>query len=383
MNNEKNNSELIGDLVRIRQRGRTWYANYQFDGRQCRKSLRTHSKKEARRRALVLEAELIEGRHRPDIKPPLIADVVDAYLSHSTTEGRAKKTLTKYRAVLNRIVELAGRLGRTTLAELDLVMIDRYRRERVEAEIAPKTLYNESTILRQLVNFALSRGMIRDDPLKGIRIREPKPTPQPCWSPAEVEQILAAADGPYHAALVLLADTGMRVGELCHLTWDDVDPDSNVVMVRAKGDWRPKTGDERAIPMTPRVCQLLQRLPRDGEWVVTAPASRHNAEPGRQTSDRRLLVSLKRLLAELDLPGHLHTFRHSFISKAIAAGVPEAVVRQWVGHVDQDILKRYIHIADAESQAAMRRLSEPRDSSVNHPERDDDDNESDDDSAQI
>jgi integrase len=383
MNNEKNNSELIGDLVRIRQRGRTWYANYQFDGRQCRKSLRTHSKKEARRRALVLEAELIEGRHRPDIKPPLIADVVDAYLSHSTTEGRAKKTLTKYRAVLNRIVELAGRLGRTTLAELDLVMIDRYRRERVEAEIAPKTLYNESTILRQLVNFALSRGMIRDDPLKGIRIREPKPTPQPCWSPAEVEQILAAADGPYHAALVLLADTGMRVGELCHLTWDDVDPDSNVVMVRAKGDWRPKTGDERAIPMTPRVCQLLQRLPRDGEWVVTAPASRHNAEPGRQTSDRRLLVSLKRLLAELDLPGHLHTFRHSFISKAIAAGVPEAVVRQWVGHVDQDILKRYIHIADAESQAAMRRLSEPQDSSVNRPEKDDDDNESDDDSAQI
>jgi len=383
MNSKKNNSELIGDLVRIHRRGRTWYANYQFDGRQCRKSLRTHSKKEARRRALVLEAELIEGRHRPDIKPPLIADVVDAYLSHSTTEGRAKKTLTKYRAVLNRIVELAGRLGRTTLAELDLVMIDRYRRERVEAEIAPKTLYNESTILRQLVNFALSRGMIRDDPLKGIRIREPKPTPQPCWSPAEVEQILAAADGPYHAALVLLADTGMRVGELCHLTWDDVDPDSNVVMVRAKGDWRPKTGDERAIPMTPRVCQLLQRLPRDGEWVVTAPASRHNAEPGRQTSDRRLLVSLKRLLAELDLPGHLHTFRHSFISKAIAAGVPEAVVRQWVGHVDQDILKRYIHIADAESQAAMRRLSEPQDSSVNRPEKDDDDNESDDDSAQI
>ena len=383
MNNEKNNSELIGDLVRILQRGRTWYANYQFDGRQCRKSLRTHSKKEARRRALVLEAELIEGRHRPDIQPPPIAAVVAAYLSHATTEGRAKKTLTKYRAVLNRIVELAGRLGRTTLAELDLVLVDHYRRERVEAGISQKTLYNETTIIRQLVNFALTRGMILQDPLKGIRIREPKPTPQPCWSPAEVEEILAAADGPYHAALVLVADTGMRVGELCHLTWDDVDLDSNVVMVRAKGDWKPKSGDERAIPMTPRVRELLQQLDRHAGWVVTAPAPSGGAEPGRQLSDRRLLVALKRVLAELDLPGHVHTFRHSFISRAIIAGVPEAVVRTWVGHVDQEIMRRYTHIADAASQAAIRRLSEPQDSSVNRPEKDDDDNESDDDSAQI
>ena len=95
------------------------------------------------------------------------------------------------------------------------------------------------------------------------------------------------------------------------------------------------------------------------------------------------MVALKRVLAELDLPGHVHTFRHSFISRAITAGVPEAVVRTWVGHVDQEIMRRYTHIADAASQAAIRRLSEPQDPSVNRPEKDDDDNESDEDSAQI
>ena len=43
-------------------------------------------------------------------------------------------------------------------------------------------------------------------------------------------------------------------------------------------------------------------------------------------------------------------------SAALAPGIPEAIVRQWVGHVDAEVLKLYTHIADAASQAAMQRL---------------------------
>jgi exosome complex RNA-binding protein Rrp42 (RNase PH superfamily) len=53
----------------------------------------------------------------------------------------------------------------------------------------------------------------------------------------------------------------------------------------------------------------------------------------------------------------LHTFRHSFISHALPQGIPEAMVRQWMGHVDQEVLRHYTHIVDAASQAAMQRLS--------------------------
>jgi site-specific recombinase XerD len=77
----------------------------------------------------------------------------------------------------------------------------------------------------------------------------------------------------------------------------------------------------------------------------------------RQISERRLLLSLKRFLKQLGLKGHLHTFRHSFISHALIQGIPEAIVRQWVGHVDRDVMKLYTHIADAASQAAMQRLA--------------------------
>jgi len=132
------------------------------------------------------------------------------------------------------------------------------------------------------VNFAKSRRLVANDPLAGLRLREPKPTPQPCWTQDEVDRILATASQPCQPALMILADTGLRVGELKHLTWDDVDYANNVLHARAKDGWKPKTGDQRAVPMSPRVRALLEGLPQhsDSMWVVTAPPSPQISEWG-------------------------------------------------------------------------------------------------------
>ncbi len=70
-----------------------------------------------------------------------------------------------------------------------------------------------------------------------------------------------------------------------------------------------------------------------------------------------MLQYLKRVLKKLKLPGHLHTFRRYFISHARTNGVPEAVVRRWVGHVDRDVIQRYTHVADSIPKAATSDLA--------------------------
>ena len=259
----KSHYELVGEVVRIFRRGQVWWANFRRDGRQHRQTLKTINK-EARRQALILEAELLEGRYHPRIKPPTVDEAIDEYVRYLRTERRAPKTLTKYGGVLDRARELLRARRAVSLLDLDLRAIDAYRHARVAAGAAPKTLYTETVILRQLVNFALGRGLIADDPLRGLKIREPKPTPKPCWTAEEVEKILAAAPDASIAPWTLLADTGMRIAELAHLTWDDVDFGRNVLHVRPKDGWRPKTGDQRAIPMTPRVRALLEPRPHCG-----------------------------------------------------------------------------------------------------------------------
>jgi integrase len=355
--NEKPEYEKIGEFVRIFQRGEKWYANFQVDGKQQRQSLKTTSKKEARRRALRIERDLVAGEFKLPKKPPTVEQVVTLYMAYLKGENRAAKTLTKYQKVFDRVMDLAHRLHRRNVLGIDLAFMDAFRQERGAAENAAKTVYCESVIIRQLVNFAMTRRLIATDPLEGVKIREPKPTPQPCWTPAQLDQILAASREPQRSAFTILAGTGLRVGELKWLTWDDVDFERNVLQIRPKEGWKPKTGDQRAVPLNPSVRTVLEKVPRHGPWVVTATPSRRYPLGGGQISERRLLRSLKRILKRLKLPGHLHTFRHSFISRALATGIPESQVRAWVGHVDDQIIRLYTHIADSQSQAAMGKLA--------------------------
>ena len=353
--------EPVGDSVSIFARSGWWHANYQLDGRQRRIALRTRSKREARRRAAQLETDLLAGKD-PRRKPaPTVADVRDKYLAYLRTEGRRPKTMAKYTGVLKRFVDLCAELRVGDISRLGLTVIDEYRSRRVKEKRAAKTVYTESVVIRQLVNFALSRKMIAEDPLAGLRLRKPKPTRQPCWTPAEVDRILIQATGPARSCFEILRETGMRVGELIHLTWDDVDFDRGFVHVRAKDDWKPKTGDERSLPMSPVLRATFVALPGCGRWVVTMPSTRTYPQLDRPISDRWLLYQLKRILKRLGLAGHVHTFRHSFISHALTSGTPESIVRQWVGHVDPEILKVYTHVADDISRRAMDRLHDRSD----------------------
>ncbi len=114
------------------------------------------------------------------------------------------------------------------------------------------------------------------------------------------------------------------------------------------------------VPMTPRVGKLLRKKvagSRAGDWVFTAHVSANHPQTGRRLSERRLLSALTRITERLKLPGHLHTFRHTFISLALMNRVPEAVVRSWVGHVDPEILRHYTHVFDDRSQSEMSRIA--------------------------
>jgi integrase len=354
----KRRYEPVGDIVSIFQRGRRWYANFQLAGKQQRPSLGTTSKKEARRRALQLEAEIIHGRYRRTPPPPLVSAVVHDYRQFLRTEARAQKTLVKYDMVLNRLLDLASRRRVRTIEEVNLKFVDAYRAERVRAGAAPKTVFTESVVVRQLVNFALSRDLLAVDPLKGLKLKKPRPTRQPCWTLEQLRQILAASPPAVVPPLTLLAETGMRFGELAWLTWDDIDLTANVLRIQPKDGWQPKTGDQRAVPLNAQVRRLLEALPKRWRWVVAMPPSARCPLAGRQWTERRLLAALKRVLKALQLPGKLHTFRHTFISNALLKGTPVTLVREWVGHVDEEVLKLYTHVHDAASQAAMQRLAE-------------------------
>ena len=342
--------EKVGVNVTILRRGKVWWAEYYRNGEQRRQSLRTRSKKQAKVEAVRLDNSLLSGEHAKPKNVLRLDGAVPEYLNYLRTEGRRPSTITRYEPELRRFVKFAECKGVKMLDEVTVRLVDQYRAWR-QPQVRPKTLHHETVVVRQLVNHFLARGAIDTDPLRGLRVKKPRPRRQPVYSIEDVENILRVAEPAWRPVFAALAFTGMRFGELSHITWDDVDIVRKWLHIRAKDGWLPKNGKERKVPLSDEALAVFKEMPRNGRWVFQG--KRSGTTPLR-VAERDALKALKRTLKKAEIAeGRLHSFRHFFISHAANQGVPAPVLLRWVGQSDLSMILHYYHLADGESQSAM------------------------------
>lgn len=250
-------SEKIGSKISIYLRGNVWYATWQEGIKQRRQSLKTRNVKEARRLAHLKDAEIVAGDGRT-IQPALIADVKEAFLQQKRVNGKAPKTMAQYEQTLKEIQDFALRLGRQRMDQLDLNFSDQYLSELHAAGRKSKTIKRKLVLLRGLVKFALARHLLQADPLSGLELPRAKPDAQPCWTREEVDQILAACEGYQRDVFELLAETGMRIGEVQWLTWKWISGEtSSTSALRRDGNRSPATPAHfRLVPQPAASCSV-------------------------------------------------------------------------------------------------------------------------------
>lgn len=145
-------------------------------------------------------------------------------------------------------------------------------------------------------------------------------------------------------ALELARLTGMRVGELAALTWDCVDFDEEVITVEKAEVFnytdctysiaKTKNGSIRAVPITPEIRQLLEKLhtveERYGylcEWVF---ANEH----GRVHKHAIIKCAVtKSHQAGVDVKS-IHCYRRTVNSRLKSAGVSTTVAASILGHTE-------------------------------------------------
>ena len=172
-------------------------------------------------------------------------------------------------------------------------------------------------------------------------------------TPDEVDALLATADaetGPTaarnRAVIALLADLGLRVGELVSLNLDDLGAERGHRSVRFVG----KGGKVRRRALTPGTAYVLDaylaaRAAAQGLTVpqLTGPLL-VTATGGRL--DRHSVFRLVRRLAQAaGIPAWAklspHSLRHAFATTARAEGVPLEDVQDAMGHADPRTTRRY------------------------------------------
>ncbi len=156
-------------------------------------------------------------------------------------------------------------------------------------------------------------------------------------SESETEQLLAAAgaDAEDEALVRVLVYGGLRVGEVCRLSWDDVDREEGLLKVRAgKGE------KDRFVVVEESTLASLDRLRRVRE---EAPAGDLRVFPfSRETVERRVHA----LALEAGLHKHVtpHTLRHTLATALLRHGLDLRFIQKQLGHASVATTQIYTHV---------------------------------------
>ncbi|MBO5559098.1 site-specific integrase [Ruminococcus sp.] len=184
------------------------------------------------------------------------------------------------------------------------------------------------------------------------------------FKPDEIEKIKSAADldNSYYLGILLCLYTGLRIGELCALRWENIDTENSLLKVRKtlsrirNPDGEPKTiviidapksrKSIRDIPLP--TCMLeqladMKKLHNSDDFFLTGASK--NTEP------RSYQYHYKKLLESAGVPYRkFHNLRHTFATTCIRKGVDVKTVSELLGHSSVKItLERYMH-SDLESK---------------------------------
>jgi site-specific recombinase XerD len=213
--------------------------------------------------------------------------------------------------------------------------------------LAPASVARKLSALSSWYGFLLRLEAVASNPVGGAdRPRVARDVSATVGlSAAEVDAMLAAAArlaGPTaardRAVLALLADLGLRVGEVVALDAGDIGAERGHRTVRFTG----KGGKPRRRALTPAAVRALEeylqvRGEGDGPLFVTATGGR---------IDRHAVFRLVRRLArDAGVPAwerlSPHSLRHAFATTARDEGVPLEDVQDAMGHADPRTTRRY------------------------------------------
>ena len=235
------------------------------------------------------------------------------------------------------------------------------------------TINNRVRALKVFTRWMAQRGWTGEDRFADVK---PPQYVRPRFEPIsrETKQALVRLFDPETflgsrdlAVICLLADTGVRLGELCELRYDRVYLQERNIHVYA-----PKTRRWRFVPFSDVTAAVVQNYLKWRQKYLERPHRfRQTGSNGRRRERRQLktdtlvmtwrcekmtgravqsiIARAKRKLGVKKL--HPHLFRHTYATEKALDREPFPVVMRWMGHKSTEMTEYYFDLADEKFSA--------------------------------
>jgi len=269
---------------------------------------------------------------------------------------------------------VAGSIAPSTVTEViaaaDAELIRGFLTHLGEQQYSAATMARKIATLRSFYKWAERRGYSQTNPMTLIRTpRQSKRLPK-AITVEQVEKLLSAPGDRDllgrrdRAMLETLYSTGIRVSELVGLNMEDLDFETEALLVTGKGK------KERLVPLgshalaaIQRYADMLQQSPKLAEaWKASRDGERTGAplfvnKHGERLSSRSVRRKLDKYLREVGLDPSIspHTLRHSFATHLLDNGADLRSVQELLGHQSLSTTQVYTHLTGKRMQDGYRK----------------------------
>ena len=343
----------------VRKRNDTWYAYWRdLQGRQRSKAV-SPRKKDAEKYLDTVQATVHAGTFR-EIEDVTFSVFAKRWLADYASVSVKASTLATYTSRINGPYIAA--FGPLKLSQIGTGDVQHYLARLNAKKLAPATVRAHLVLLRNMFNHAVAWGHLAHNPATAVKGPKLPHTEMDCLTPAEVKVFLAACEDEHRPLFATAIMTGMRLGELLALQWDDINWDAGTIRVRRslyKGQFvEPKTSRSvRVIGMSNRLAATLLEhklaAPYSPFDLVFATPEGTPMDPAnlrhRVFSDTFKRSKLRRF--------RIHDLRHTFASLLINQGENLKYVQTQLGHSSiTTTVDRYGHLMPEAHRGANDRL---------------------------
>ena len=258
----------------------------------------------------------------------------DSEILVSWLSDKSKSSRITYASAVKQFLSFTGK----TLAEVRVEDIQQWVRSFELRNYSQYTIKVKICTIKSLLTYCYEVGYL---PINvGKRVKPPNPKQglsQRILDSNEVEKlILASSPGRDRLLFSLIYACGLRVSEICALTWSDLTPRGNggQALIYGKGQ------KSRIVLIPAGLWQRLMELPRSDKTDVVFFSYRH--KPLDRTWVHKLLKKAA-VAAGINPKASAHWLRHSHATHALEGGCDLHLLQQSLGHADLGTTQKYLH----------------------------------------
>ena len=307
-------------------------------------------------------------------KDVMFCELSQEWLSVISLKVKAS-TYALYNAALNK--HILPSLGKSKANSLTLGDFSKFVKEKLtsgrldkKGGLSAKTVCDMLSIIKSILDHAFDTGKITSRP----KLPYPKHHhhEKRVFNRKEQKQLesnLTQDINIYKLGVLLSLYTGIRVGELCALRWQDISFEQNIITVKSTlqrvknlNSAGSKTKITLSPPKSPSSVRQIP-IPEFLSSIIKKYATgRHEfflaTEKADFTEPRTMQNHFARILKQLKISkANFHATRHTFATRCVEAGVDIKSLSEMLGHSNVNItLNRYVHSSLEQKRECIGKL---------------------------